>query len=116
MTEDQPPPNGHTVVVLPVGISLHVDEGETIFAAANRSGIAWPTRCLGRASCRTCYFEVDANSASVAPPSRLEADALGRMVLPPPPRGRVRRLACQARVLTDVVVHRLGVRYRHDDE
>lgn len=99
----------HEVLVLPSGITLHVRDGETIFAAAMRSDVEWPTRCFGRASCRQCYFELSEDSGGLSDVARLEADALARIVLPKPEPGWRRRLACQARILGDLVVHRAGV-------
>lgn len=99
----------HTVVVLPADFTFTAHEGESIFDAARRNGIDWPTRCIGHASCRLCYVEVATDCAALSEMARLEKDALKRVLLNPVPGLRV-RLACQARVLADVEVHRMGVR------
>lgn len=99
----------HLVTVEPSNISFGVGPGETIFAAARRQGIVWPTRCQGRASCRLCYFEADqAAAAGLAAAGRLENEALKRLVLELPPGVRT-RLACQATVLSDIKIFRPGV-------
>jgi len=99
----------HVVTVLPRGLSFRAQHGETVFAAARRSGLSWPTRCVGRASCRQCYLEVDdKNLAALSPAARLETEALRRLITDPVP-GLHTRLACQAKVLSDVEVHRAGV-------
>jgi 2Fe-2S ferredoxin len=99
----------HVVTVLPRGLSFRAQHGETVFAAARRNGLSWPTRCLGRAACRQCYLEVDdANLEALSLPSRLETDALKRVIMEPMP-GLHTRLACQAKVLSDVEVNRAGV-------
>lgn len=99
----------HVVTVLPRGLSFRAQHGETVFAAARRNGLSWPTRCLGRAACRQCYLEVDDhNLQALSPPARLETDALKRLIMDPIP-GLHTRLACQARVLCDVEVNRAGV-------
>ena len=99
----------HVVTVLPRGLTFKAQHGETVFAAARRSGLSWPTRCLGRASCRQCYLEVDdKNLAALSPAARLETEALRRLIMESVP-GLHTRLACQAKVLSDVEVQRAGV-------
>lgn len=99
----------HVVTVLPRGLSFRAKHGETVFAGARRNGLSWPTRCLGRAACRQCYLEVDdANAVALSQPARLETEALKRVILEPV-AGLHTRLACQAKVLSDVVVTRAGV-------
>ena len=111
MTDAPPPRYGeeHVVTVLPRGLSFRAQHGETVFAAARRNGLSWPTHCLGRAACRQCYCEVNSdNSESLSRPARLEAEALKRAIVEAVP-GLHTRLACQAKVLSDVAVNRAGV-------
>lgn len=98
----------HRVTVSPAGYGFEAEDGETVFHAARRSGLDWPTRCLGKASCRLCYVVVDDGSTSLSTPGRIEEDALRRLTVELRP-GRVVRLACQARVLADVTVEKSGV-------
>lgn len=99
---------GHTVLVLPRGIEFQAEDGQSVFQAARDNGIEWPTRCFGRASCRQCYFETVGDAEGLSSPSRIEAEALKRIV-PAPERGGQMRLACQARVHADVVLWKIGV-------
>ncbi len=100
---------GVEIVVQPSGISFDVREGESILAAAFRNDVAWPTRCLGKASCRQCFFEIVADAEGVSPVGRLERDALRSVIAQPEP-GAVVRLACQTRLQADVTVRKAGVR------
>ena len=104
-----PERSAHTVVVQPSGARFEALDGETVFVAARRSGIAWPTRCVGQATCRQCYFEIAAGSRQLSEIGRLERDALRRIFVQPAPDHDV-RLACQSAVHGDVEVYRLGVR------
>jgi len=99
----------HVVTVEPAGVRFLAAHGETVFAAARRHGISWPTRCLGRASCRQCFFEADEVAAeALGAAGRLEKEALKRLIVEPTP-GVQTRLACQATVLADVKIFRAGV-------
>jgi adenylate cyclase len=99
----------HVVTVIPSYVRLSVNDGETLYLAARRQGISWPTRCLGKASCRQCFFEVaEAQSDALASASRIEQDALRRLDVGAL-EGMAVRLACQARVHGDLQVFRVGV-------
>jgi ferredoxin, 2Fe-2S len=97
------------VRVEPAGIELDVSDGETVLAAARRVGLAWRSMCGGFAQCRTCYFtSTEPDAFSVVEP--LEAAAVKLLA---PTLGEtlgVVRLACQARVMGNAVVRKVGVR------
>ncbi len=88
-------------------------DGETLMAAAERSGYRWPTVCGGLAECGTCAVRiVGAAPDGLPPPAAPEADRLA--TLPDrklhPDAGF--RLACQLRpaAVDGLVVHKKGVR------
>ena len=86
------------IQVEPSGVSFDVEEGETIMAAAIRSGYTWPTICGGEGSCKTCVFlilEGEENLADIAP---YEQEGLQSIAEPLPNGGDGWRLACQAQL------------------
>jgi 2Fe-2S ferredoxin len=102
------------VRVEPAGIELDVGPGETVMAAAVRSGYWWPTICGGLAECGTCVMAVVTAPATGLPaPTPLEA---GRLATVPERRlapDEEWRLACQLRVdAPGLVVRKRGVRRR----
>jgi ferredoxin len=95
------------VRVEPDGIELDVAPGETVMAAAVRSGWVWPTLCGGRAECGVCVLKVLASGA-LSPPDALEQRRLDALPLA---GGGEWRLACQLRPETEgLVVRKRGVR------
>jgi len=90
-------------LVEPSGLVLDVAQGETIFAAARRSGVDWPTVCEGEARCTRCVVSVVEGVLSPMRPD--EREALERFS-----RGADERLACQSKVITDVVVRKDDLR------
>lgn len=99
------------VTVQPSGLVFSADVGETVFAAARRNGLRWPTVCGGEGTCHTCAVEVLDGDSALAPPDDYELEQLDdiRAFAAHPLRCR---LACQARIAAPrpVVVHRTGVR------
>ena len=90
-------------LVEPSGVVLEVAQGETILAAALRLGVDWPTACEGIAECNDCV--VAAVQGELSPVRPDERDALRWYS-----RKEDERLACQAKVVTDVVVRRDDLR------
>jgi 2Fe-2S ferredoxin len=90
-------------LIEPSGLFLDVAQGETILAAARRTGIEWPAACEGTAECTSCVVTVVEGSLSPARPD--ERDALEWFR-----RGADERMACQAKVITDVVVRKDDLR------
>ncbi|WP_239333760.1 2Fe-2S iron-sulfur cluster-binding protein [Frankia sp. CiP3] len=95
------------VTVTPSGIVLAVAESETVFSAARRHGLWWPTVCGGLGTCRTCVLRVSVGVANCGPVDDLEQEGL--TALGPEADGRL-RLACRLRVTGAVVVVKRGVR------
>jgi adenylate cyclase len=73
--------------------------GRTILEAIRDEGLPHASVCGGRARCTTCRVRVGDGLAHLPPPTRREAQALGRMHAPPNVR-----LACQCRPTRDVAV------------
>ena len=46
------------VTVMPLGVAIEVEDGESVFHAAVDAGYKWPTVCGGEGSCRTCYMRI----------------------------------------------------------
>jgi 2Fe-2S ferredoxin len=93
------------VTVMPLGVAISVDDGETVFHTAVDAGYTWPTVCGGEGSCRTCYMRVLEGADNFEEPDDWEQEGLED--LPPDPQ---LRLACQARVHGDATVRKAGVK------
>ena len=89
-------------------IDLTAEHGETIMAAAERLGYAWPTQCGGIADCTLCNVKVLNGSEQLSAVAAAEADALARLPILAGRAGII-RLACQAHVLGPVVLKKSGV-------
>lgn len=97
-----------TVRVMPAGVEIEVDDGESLMSAALRQGYRWPTVCGGLGTCRTCFVEVRVGVEKCSPMSQLEAEGIA--ALRKPVDGET-RLACQVRISGgEVTVHKSGVR------
>jgi 2Fe-2S ferredoxin len=103
-------PGRALVRVVPGGPEFTVIIGESIMTAAERHGFRWPTVCHGNGDCLACRVRVLEGAGHLSEASEGETQRLE------PIRQRQRslvgewRLACQARVLGDVVVEKRGVR------
>lgn len=93
--------------VTPSDVSFDVQEGETVYAAAVRKGIRWPSICHGDAECGICYMVVTEGAENLSEKSTQEADRLALGLKAKEPRAR---LACRTRLTGEVVVERRGVR------
>jgi 2Fe-2S ferredoxin len=105
---DPPGDDRHQVTVQPSAAAFAVEPGETVFAAAARAGLSWPTVCGGNGTCGTCCSELVDGQDACLPIGGIEAETLAT-VLRLPLDGR-RRLACQLRLSGPVVLRRRGVR------
>ncbi len=97
------------VRVDPRGHELLAEPGETVMAAAVRSGLRWPTVCGGQAECGVCVLEVVDAPGGLVPP---DADEAGRLADLPEQRrhpDRVHRLACRVVAVDGLVVQKRGV-------
>ena len=105
---------GGTVLVLPLGVTFDVREGESLMAAAQRRGYYWPTICKGNAQCNRCMVRV-VDGSGLEPRSATELAGLRAVTW----RGREEddadRLACQVKVHGHAVVHKRGVRAPHGE-
>ena len=101
---------GVVVQVEPSGISIEVRPGEALMTAAERQGYRWPTICHGQAVCTACAIVLEDNAADFAPPEALELKGLESFAGRSFYEGKVMRLACQARPISDTVVTKRGVR------
>jgi 2Fe-2S ferredoxin len=105
--------SGPVVRVEPLGVDLAVREGETLMHAAQRLGYRWPTMCHGQAACTVCHIVLDGGDDAFEPPRPLERSGLALFTGQTFYDGKVLRLACQARPVTDTTVTKRGVRPRH---
>ena len=98
------------VSIVPAGLTIEVDPGETLAESAWRQGFAWPTTCWGQAECMVCAAVVEDGELAVVPPDEEEEDAL-RLRLPPQLLRPESRLACRLRFTGDgAVIRKKGVR------
>jgi ferredoxin, 2Fe-2S len=65
-----------TVVIQPAGITLHLQPGESILEAAQRTGLFWPSTCNGDVDCGQCWTEVIAGEHCIAPVDAAEQAVL----------------------------------------
>ena len=103
---DPQPAAGGRVTVLPAGITFEVRAGETVFRAAARHGLRWPSLCGGDCECGVCYMVVESDPAALSPRSAEESARLATGLKANEPRAR---LACRTRVTGQVTVRRKGV-------
>ncbi|MFF1732193.1 2Fe-2S iron-sulfur cluster-binding protein [Streptomyces sp. NPDC058247] len=98
------------VRVEPAGIELTPRTGETVFQAALRAGLAWPTICYGQARCTACALKVIDGHPAMDPPGPEEQGVLRQLAQRR--RGSVRgtRLACRLTVTGQVTVEKKGVK------
>lgn len=100
--------DGANIHVTPVDVDLQALPGETIMAAAQRSGYRWPTVCGGQGTCRTCYVIVEQGAENCSGISQLEAEGIAAIAKTV--KGEI-RLACQVKIENgSAVVHKRGVR------
>jgi 2Fe-2S ferredoxin len=97
--------------VQPTGVTLVVEVGETIFAAAEAAGYRWPTVCGGQGTCHTCFMKVLDGESGLDEVGPWEAEGLAELG-PVGGDGAPLRLACQARVRGDVTVFKRAVRLK----
>lgn len=99
-----------TVRVLPDGLVIEAEDGQTIMDAAHDRGLYWPTTCGGEGICTTCACSVEEGVEHLDPMGRGERNTLaeerGAEILA---SGKI-RLACQARVHGNITVTKRGVR------
>lgn len=98
-----------TVTVEPKGVTFGATADQSIFAAAEASGIRWPTICGGTGSCGICIMTVLSGAENLNEVSSWESEILDKSTTNAPAQGQP-RLACQTRSWGDVRVFKRGVR------
>ncbi|MEU8900299.1 2Fe-2S iron-sulfur cluster-binding protein [Nocardia sp. NPDC048505] len=98
------------VTVRPSGVRFLAAPGQPIMAAGLAAGYRWPTICGGKGDCRVCFVEVLEHPERLSEPKPAERRAITELTATLGRDPRPVRLACQAAVLGDVVVHKRGVR------
>ena len=97
------------LTILPIGVTIEAQVGQTVMEAAQEAGYYWPTTCGGKGDCTTCAGLIEQGAKNLTPMGRWETISLskgrGRAIL----KSSV-RLCCQARVQGDVTVKKPGVR------
>ena len=90
-------------------MAVDADRLQTVMEAFEQAGYFWPIGCDRNGECTNCAMEIISGLGRVVPMGRFERENLVRQ------RGvrgaddpRV-RLACQTRVVGEVVVHKVGV-------
>ena len=101
------------VRVEPGGIEFEAADGQTVMDAAHDAGLYWPTTCGGQGICTSCACTIDDGAENLDPMSRSELRTLSEEMGEATVQARALRLACQARVLGDVVITKRGVRPDH---
>ncbi len=96
--------------VEPLGIEVEAPLNETVMAAVEAHGYFWPIGCDRTGECTNCAMDVISGVGRLSPIGRYERLNLIRQRGARSVENPRLRLACQARVLGDVVVHRPGVR------
>lgn len=96
-----------TVTVLPLGLELEVEPGQTVMAAAHAAGYTWPTECEQAAECGLCVSIVREGAENCGPVPEDEEATLLRTVGVVSPE---RRLACRLTVTGPVTLTKRGVR------
>jgi ferredoxin, 2Fe-2S len=104
-----------TVRVEPAGVTIDVRPGETLMNAAERQGYRWPTLCHGQALCTACSIVLNEdNCDAFEAPEAIEQSGLALLTGRSFYKGKVVRLACQARPVAETAVIKRGVRKRDD--
>lgn len=101
-----------SVRVEPSDIVFEVRPKETVFAAAVRAGLHWPTICYGQVRCTACALKIVDGRENVIEPTPAEMVVLRRMAESGGRRrpDREMRLACQLRLSGDITARKSGVR------
>ena len=99
----------HRVRVEPGGFEFVAPHNETVLDAANAAGYYWPVGCNRNGECTNCAMLVISGLGRLSAMGRFERANLIRQRGPRSIEDPRLRLACQARVLGDVIVEKTGV-------
>jgi 2Fe-2S ferredoxin len=89
------------VTFKPMDLTVEAEPGETLLEVALRHGIPILHACGGFCACTTCQVVVPSGGDQLSKMDECEADRLERAS---PPAQLTSRLACQAKVVGDVLV------------
>lgn len=95
--------------VEPLGIEVEASRGETVMDAVSARGYFWPEGCDRAGECSNCAMEVVSGLGRLSEMGRHERANLVRQRGARSIEDPRLRLACQAHVEGDVVVHKRGV-------
>lgn len=95
--------------VEPIGIEVEAPVNETVMDAVTAHGYYWPQGCPRNGECTNCAMEIVSGLGRVTAMGRWERANLLRQRGSRSIEDPRLRLACQARVLGDVVVYKRGV-------
>lgn len=95
--------------VEPLGIEVEAPAGETVMDGVCAQGYFWPIGCDRIGECTNCAMEVISGVGRLSTMGRYERQNLIRQRGPRSVEDPRLRLACQARVLGDIVVYKRGV-------
>ena len=84
---------------MPAGVVVICQEGQSIFDAGTRAGVAIPTACNAKATCGLCRVKVLAGAENLPPINKDETKHLGNTYFI-----TKLRLSCQCKVGGDVTV------------
>lgn len=96
------------VEVRPSGLHFEVAADETVFQAAARAGLRWPTVCGGNGTCGTCVSTVIDGDEHCSPVGAHEQETFAVVLRQRDRQGR--RLVCQLRITGPVTLSKRGVR------
>ncbi|MGK2965609.1 MAG: 2Fe-2S iron-sulfur cluster-binding protein [Tepidiformaceae bacterium] len=96
--------------VEPLGIEVEASTGDTVLDAMNAAGYFWPVGCAKNGECTNCAMDVVSGVGRLSRMGRYERQNLIRQRGPRAIEDPRLRLACQAHVEGDVIVHKNGVR------
>jgi ferredoxin len=94
--------------VLPADLTFEVEPGESVFRAAQRQGVRWPSICNGDCECGICYMVVESGAECLSERGKVESDRLSLGMKANEPRAR---LACRTQVSGEATVTRRGVKW-----
>ncbi len=99
----------HRVRVEPGGFEFNASPNDTVLDAANAAGYYWPVGCNRNGECTNCAMHIISGLGRLTPMGRFERANLIRQRGPRSIEDPRLRLACQARILGDIIVHKPGV-------
>ncbi|WP_322817852.1 2Fe-2S iron-sulfur cluster binding domain-containing protein [Tepidiforma sp.] len=99
----------YRVRVEPGGYEFPARPNDTVLDAANAAGLYWPVGCNRNGECTNCAMHILSGLGRLSTIGRFERANLIRQRGPRSIEDPRLRLACQARVLGDIIVQKTGV-------